>query len=267
MASRASLWEPKRMRRHGGILVAIAALALAGCSGAPRANNSPITPSALASPTLAAPTLVTWAPPSPSPSLSATPTATSATPSPTPSAAPVFAQGDPCSHPSDSFNGLAGIDFDRYARICLGMSFAQASNAMLGPPINGEASCPWYAFVLTVQDPGLYVAAITQPSNPGASISMFAMTWQGDPTAAADFGAPSTAKSISVGSTPAEVKAAYPSATSVTVNDPSRGTRTQLVVAGPSETSMVFDVTSGVVTDMYWGKGISQGVAAELCSL
>ena len=43
--------------------------------------------------------------------------------------------------------------------------------------------------------------------------------------------------------------------------------RTQLVAAGPSGTSMVFDVTSGVVTDMYWGKGISQGVGGELCAL
>ena len=135
------------------------------------------------------------------------------------------------------------------------------------PPIDGEATCPWYALVLTVEDPGLYVAAITRQDNPGAAIYMFDMTWQGDPAAAATFGAPTTSKGISVGSTPAEVTAAYPSATSISVNDPAQGVRTQLVVAGPGDTSMVFDVTSGVVTDVYWGKGISQGVGGALCNV
>ena len=135
----------------------------------------------------------------------------------------MVAQGDPCSDSSVSFDGLAGIDFDRYAKICLGMSFTTASDAMPGPPINGEAACPWYALVLSVENPGLYVAAMTKPDNPGAAISMFVMTWQGDPAAAAAFGAPSTASGISVGATPAEVTAAYPDATSVSVNDPARG--------------------------------------------
>jgi hypothetical protein len=30
---------------------------------------------------------------------------------------------------------------------------------------------------------------------------------------------------------------------------------------------MIFDVTSGAVSDMYWGKGLPQGVNGELCSL
>jgi hypothetical protein len=176
-------------------------------------------------------------------------------------------QGDPCADPSVSFDGLTGIDFDRYAKICVGMSFAAASAAMPGPPIDGEAVCPWYALVLSVTDPGLYVAAITRADDPGAAIYMFRMSWQGDPAAAAAFGAPATVKGISVGSTTAQVTAAYPSATSVTFNDISRGPRTQLIVAGPGGTSMVFDVTSGAVSDMYWGKGIPQGVNGELCSL
>lgn len=118
------------------------------------------------------------------------------------------------------------------------MSFAAASNAMPGPAIDGEAVCPWYALVLTVQDPGLHVAAITRPDNPGDAIYMFLMRWQGDPAALVAM-----------------------------FNDPARGTRTQLIVAGPGGTSMVFDVTSGAVSDMYWGKGIPQGVNGELCNL
>jgi hypothetical protein len=147
------------------------------------------------------------------------------------------------------------------------MSFAAASAAMPGPPIDGQAVCPWYALVLSVADPGLYVAAITRADDPGAAIYMFKMSWQGDPTAAAGFGAPATVKGISVGSTTAQVMAAYPSATSVSFNDISRGPRTQLIVAGPGGTSMIVDVTSGAVSDMYWGKGIPQGVNGELCSL
>jgi hypothetical protein len=147
------------------------------------------------------------------------------------------------------------------------MSFAAASAAMPGPPVDGQAVCPWYALVLSVADPGLYVAAITRADDPGTAIYMFSMSWQGESAAAAAFGAPATVKGISVGSTTAQVIAAYPSATSVTFNDISRGPRTQLIVAGPGGTSMIFDVTSGAVSDMYWGKGIPQGVNGELCSL
>ncbi|NYI41652.1 hypothetical protein [Demequina lutea] len=251
------------MQRIKGALVVLVGLTLGGCSGASTANTASSTPTSLPS--------VAAAVPSATPSDSASPTPVPSTSAPattqtTHTAPPVTAQGDPCTDPSVSFDGLAGIDFDRYAKICLGMSFAAASAAMPGPPVNGESVCPWYALLLTVQDPGLYVAAITRPDNPGAAISMFRMTWEGDPAAAAAFGAPKTVKGISVGSTTAEVTTAYPAATAISINDIARGARTQLVVAGPGGTSLVFDVTSGMVSDMYWGTGISQGVSGELCN-
>jgi len=256
VASWARVWEPKHMHRMTVTALVAATLALAACSSP---SGGEVTP--LAS--------VTQTP------HSAIPSSASASPTPTPepddvpspATTPVAAQGDPCADPSASITGLAGIDFNRYARICLGMSFAEASAAMLGPAIAGESMCPWYAVVLAVDDPGLYVAAVSRLEDPGAEIFLFRMTWQADPADAAAFGAPATAAGLSVGSTPGEIKAAHPQAVSVTIDDPSRGPRNQLVVAGPDATSLVFDVTEGVVTDMYWGKGISQGAVAELCAL
>ncbi len=166
-----------------------------------------------------------------------------------------------------SLVGLAGIDFDRYANICLGMSFAQASGAMQGPTIAGDAACPWYATVLEIADPGLYVAAVSSVDDPGTAIFMFRMTWQSDQATAVAFDPPATPAGITVGSTTAEVTAAYSNATVVNVNDPSRGQRTQIVVAEPDGASFVFDVTDGFVTDIYWGTGLSQGAAGELCAL
>ena len=197
--------------------------------------------------------------PSTSPSPSPEPTSASATPGP--------AMGNPCDNPEDTALGLPAIDFNRYANICLGMSFAEASDAMPGPPVAGQAECPWYAELLTVDDPGLYVAAVTDPEHPGDQIFLFRMMWLGDPADAASFAAPETQQGISVGSTAAQVHAAYPSATSIAIDDPSRGSRDQLVVAGPHANSLVFDVTTGRVDTIYWGKNISQGAAGELCAL
>lgn len=175
--------------------------------------------------------------------------------------------GNPCDTPGVTAVGLPAIDFNRYASICLGMSFTEASAVMPGPTIAGQPECPWYAEVLSVDDPGLYVAAVTYPENPGDEIFLFRMIWNGDPAEAASFEAPATQAGISVGSTKSEVKAAYPSASAVTVDDPSRGPRDQLVVAGPAGNSIVFDVTSGRVDAMYWGQRIALGAAGELCAL
>lgn len=242
-------------------LVALAAsccLALAACASsgdAPSASTdaSPSTLPAITAPTLATPTETA----EPSPSFVVD------SPSPTPDAP----QGDPCTDPSVSASGLAPIDFGRYADICVGMSFAEATAAMPGPPIQGTGGCPWYADVLAADDPGLYVSAVTLPDAPGDRIFMFRMAWQGSLANAAAYDAPATAAGISVGSTTAEVKAAYPGAKAVTIDDPSIGQRNQLVVAGPSSMSLVFDVTEGRVSSVYWGERIQNGSVAELCAL
>jgi len=248
------------MNRITATVTVFVALALTGC-----ASDSSVDPASEPTATIATPSATTDPTPSamsPSPSPSPSPT-----PAPSPQTTPVAAPANPCEDPGASLVGLPGIDFDRYAAICLGMSFTEATAAMLGPAIEGKAQCPWYAELLAGDDLGLYVAAVSGPEDPGAEITLFRMTWLDDPALAAGFDAPATAAGISVGSTTAEVKAAYPSATSITFNDSARGPRDQIVATGPNTTAIVFDVTSGIVSDMYWGAGISNGASAELCAL
>ena len=178
---------------------------------------------------------------------------------------------DPClpRHPGaqDDSGALAPLAPHRYVNICLGMSFAEATTAMPGPTIAGLAQCPWYAYVLAADDPGLYVAAVSDPAVPGDAITKFAMTWTGGLARAASFPAPRTAEGISVGSLIADVRSAYPGAADVTVADPALGQRRQLVITGPLDTAMAFDVTEGRVSAIYWGTGVDHGSIAELCSL
>jgi hypothetical protein len=78
---------------------------------------------------------------------------------------------------------------------------------------------------------------------------------------------PATAEGITIGSTTAEVMAAYPGARAVTVEDPSRGPRDQLVVDGWDDNRYVFDVVGGAVTELSWGDIGPDGIAGELCAL
>lgn len=183
--------------------------------------------------------------------------------SPTPEAP----RADPCEDPSASATGLAPIAHNRYAEICLGMSFAEATKAMPGPIIAGRVECPWYATVLEAPDAGLYVSAVTRPEEPGEEIILFTMTWSGSLANAAVFPAPETAEGISVGSTTDEVAAAYPKAKAVVVDDPALGTRHQVVVPGTDDTAIVFDVTEGRVSAVHWGTGLANGSIAEYCAL
>lgn len=246
------------MKTKRGALVVLAMIALAGCSGATHEAATSSTPGAQASATTESPSAMATATNTPSPLPSVTPPAPTKTPA---------AQGDPCKDPSVSLVGLPGIDYDRYANICLGMSYAQASAAMKGPAILGDGSCPWYATVLAIDNPGLYVGAVTRVDDPGAAIFMFRMTWQSDQATAVAFDAPATPADITVGSTTAQVKAAYPQGKVITFEDLARGPRTQIVVAQPEDTSFVFDVSDGFVTDIYWGTGLSNGANGEICAL
>lgn len=176
-------------------------------------------------------------------------------------------RADPCEDPSASASGLAPIAHNRYAEICVGMSFAEATTAMPGPIIAGRVECPWYATVLEAPDAGLYVSAVTKPDEPGEEIILFTMTWSGSLANAAVFPAPETAEGISVGSTTDEVSAAYPTASAVIVDDPALGTRHQLVVPGEGDTAIVFDVTQGRVSAVHWGVGLANGSIAEYCAL
>jgi hypothetical protein len=237
------------MHRLSATLLVLAALTLAGCGGS--SNDSPTSSGATASPSATATVAAT---PSPTP-----------TPSPSPSPSATVA-ADPCNDPNVSTVGLPAVDFDRYQYYCIGMSFEDAS-AAAGWQTVGDAVCPWYSTLGAMSDYGFYVGAMTRPDDPGADIYLFRMRWAGTPADVAAFDPPATAAGISLGSTIAEITAAYPAASAVVVNDMARGPRNHLLVTGPSGGTYDFDVTEGYVTDMYWGMNIPQGVNGELCSL
>lgn len=147
----------------------------------------------------------------------------------------------------------------------MGMSFAEASAAS-GTPVQGEAMCPWFANIVVDDPVGPYVATTSYVENPGGEILFFRMLWLDDPALApADL--PRTAEGITIGSTVAEVLAAYPSATLTTVDDMSRGARSFFLVAGPNDLTLIFDIESGLVSEITWGARLMYGPPGEMCAL
>jgi hypothetical protein len=96
----------------------------------------------------------------------------------------------------------------------------------------------------------------------------FVLKWFADPADAASYEMPATAEGITIGSSAADVLAAYPDATEVSFDDISRGPRKQLVAPTSDTTSYNFDIADGVVTEISWGTGLSEGGPnGELCAL
>ena len=253
------------VKRFAGTLVVATCLFVSACSSTGGAGSVHANASASASasalddhqPAVTAPTPASAAPAD----VPHAPAVQMESPTPQPPRA------DPCEDPSASATGLAPIAHNRYAEICVGMSFEEATAAMPGPIIAGRVECPWYATVLEAPDAGLHVSAVTKPEEPGEEIILFTMTWSGSLANAAVFPAPETAEGVSVGSTTDEVAAAYPKAKAVVIDDPALGTRHQFVVTGKNDTAIVFDVTEGRVSAVHWGNGLAEGSIAEYCAL
>ena len=219
---------------------AFATTALAGCTSTPTETSPSASPS---------PSVTHTATPSPS-----------ATPSETAAAAECPTWSD------DPDYAAAAIGPISFAGVCVGQSFDEA--IATGAPITAPEQCPWYGQLVAQDDPGFYVTALSDPSDPGARISFFIMYWFADPADAASFEMPRTAEGITIGSTADEVMAAYPTANEVTFDDIARGSRTQLVVPTSATTTYNFDVVDGVVTEISWGEGLGEGGPnGDLCAL
>lgn len=92
------------------------------------------------------------------------------------------------------------------------------------------------------------------------------MSYLHDPATVPVLEVPATAEGIRIGSSRAEVLAAYPTAIELSVEDPARGTRDQVVAAQGPELAYVFDIMDGLVGEMTWGVGLEDGIAGEFCA-
>lgn len=235
-------------RSFAPALAAAAALALvlAGCTVAevPSPSDSP-TPSAIVTPS-----------PSETPSAPA-----SATPDATPVAFDCPAWDDAVD------DGAAAITPTGYAGICLGASFAEATERT-GAPITPVDACPWYGQIVADDELGFYVSAVSYPEEPGEYIWVFSLVWLGEPEAAASYEMPATPEGITVGSTATNVLYAYPDAREIFFDDPNRGERLQIVVDNGDDLSYNFDIQEDVVNEITWGIGIGEGgPRGELCGI
>lgn len=193
--------------------------------------------------------------PSPSTTLTVT-----APPAPTTSTSP---PASPSPQPTET---AAAIDFNRFTEIYVGMSFIEASAAS-GIPVEGEAMCPWYSNIVAEDSVGLYITALSPYETPGSEIWFFRMQWLNDPTLATTYEMPATQEGITIGSTEADLLAAYPTATSVSFDDYARGPRDQRLVSGSAGNTYVFDIIDGLVTEITWGQRLEGGAQGEYCAL
>lgn len=135
-------------------------------------------------------------------------------------------------------------------------------SAQFGSPVTGIAECPWYAEVET-HGPDAATYAFTDPQGVNPGILFF---YTQDFSAGAA-GLPRNAESVGVGSTQAEVLAAYPDAVVDVFEDLSAGPMTRITVSdGASGSKYVFAITDGspAVNLLQWGP-TAGGQWAHLC--
>jgi hypothetical protein len=194
----------------------------------------------------------------------AAPLPTGARPSATVSPPPTQPALDCPSYDDGPDLAYVAIDGHRFASVCTGMTFEQASAALPGV-VEVRPQCTWVATL--VEAAPLYIEAVSTRDNPTGPIQFFRLAYIADPATAPPHEVPGTAEGVSIGSARSDVAAAYPAAFEAAHDDPLRGTRQQLVVQDTPGHWYVFDLVDDVVAEITWGKGIEAGVPIEFCPL
>lgn len=182
--------------------------------------------------------------PSPAPATTVTVTATvNVTPSPSAAAA------------------APDYGFTFFEEATIGSTFAQMSD-QLNYPVAGIDGCPYYASVWNTEVATTYAFVDTRDSDDGVDFfytnRFLAST--SDPW-------PRNAEGVGIGSTQAELLAAYPGAVVDSIDDLGAGTITRVTVEDPdSDSKYVFGFTSGSseVDLLQWGPGAG-GQWSHLC--
>jgi hypothetical protein len=143
----------------------------------------------------------------------------------------------------------------------LGHTFAEAS-AALNMPVAGAMECPYYGSVWDTQLATTW--AYTDSLDPGAPIELFyTQQFLGSPSDSW----PRNAEGVGIGSTQAEILAAYPDAVAGVVEDLGAGTINTLTVEDPdSDSKYVFGFSwdNPTVDLLQWGPNAG-GQWSHLC--
>jgi hypothetical protein len=215
-----------------GVVATLAMLLLTACSPTPTVSASPGSSGVTSAP---APTVT----------VTATVTVT-----PSPVAAPV---------PPD-------FDFTSFEGAKIGSNWAQMST-QIRLAVSGNYQCAWYGLLRGTEAMQTY--AFTKASQPNSG-STFFYTQLEDLTTTGPF--PHNAEGVGVGSTKAEVLAAYPGAVVGSVNDLGAGHITTITVPAPSGGSTYVFGISGNSRDpntvdlLQWGSAAAGSQWSHLCT-
>lgn len=145
--------------------------------------------------------------------------------------------------------------FTYFHEATIGSTFEQMA-AALHMPLNGYEECPHYGDVWGTV--GSSVTAYIHPLTPSDGVTFFYML---ESYLGSDH-YPRNAEGIGIGSTVAEVLAAYPGAVQATFEDMGAGTLETITVSDPnSDSKYVFAAYPGhpVISLMQWGPGAGNG--------